>query len=110
MKSLRVLGLKNCFLRTVPSFLGGLESLESLNLESNDILQIHDPLDFLIDGCPRLREVTLAKKLRSAGTFRWTGVTIFPRVVTQWTPESLVRIEAFKAKLRAKNPDAKVSF
>ena len=83
--------LSYCDLRTVPSFLGGLESLEILDLYNNNDLQIDAPLVFLIEGYPRLRKADTSKD-------------------KNWTPESMAHVEAFKAKLRAKNPDAKVLF
>ena len=46
MRSLRVLGLDFCGLRTVPAFVS-----EALDLYWNDF-QIGAPLDFLIEGCP----------------------------------------------------------
>ena len=93
MKSLRVLSLASCNLRIVPAFVGELESLEALDLSWNNF-QIDAPLDFLIKGCPRLREVALR---------RWPYEG--PR-----TPESLVHLGAFKAKLLAGNPNAKVVY
>ena len=91
MKSLRVLDLSFCCLRAVPAFVGELESLEIFYLCDNDHLQIHAPLDFLVEGCPRLREVILCKSRNRV-----------------WDPASLERVEAFKAKLCAKNPGAEV--
>ena len=93
MKSLRVLSLASCNLRIVPAFVGELESLEALDLSWNNF-QIDAPLDFLIKCCPRLREVALR---------RWPYEG--PR-----TPESLVHLGAFKAKLLAGNPNAKVVY
>ena len=61
MKSLRHLRLGRCGLRTVPSFVGGLQSLEVLALFFNDV-QIDATLDILIKGCPRLRSVILGKR------------------------------------------------
>ena len=58
MKSLRFLDLKFCGLRAVPASIGELESLEDLDLSSYYSAQIYAPLDFLIQGCPRLREVS----------------------------------------------------
>ena len=92
LRSLRVLDLHYCDLRTVPAFLGKLKSLEILRLNYNNDLQIDAPLDFLIEGCPRLREIRLEK-----------GFYMSP-----WTPRSLAHLEAFQAKLRAKNPNARV--
>ena len=89
MKSLRVLNLSSCYLRAVPAFVGELESLEVLNLAWSDFEIDATTLEFLISGCPRLREAKLDK----------------PK-----TPESRAHLEAFKARLRAENPDAKVSF
>ena len=94
MKSLRKLYLRRCGLGTVPAFVGKLESLEVLDLGSNDNLQIDVPLDFLIKGCSHLRAVDLEK--RPDGR--------------PWTPQSLARLEAFKARLLAQNPVAKVEY
>ena len=94
MKALRELFLSFCDLRAVPAFVGALESLAILDLSDNFPLQIHAPLDFLIEGCPMLCEVRLQKE---SG---WVP----------WTPESLTHLKAFKAKLLAKNPDAKVFY
>ena len=47
-------------------------------------------LDFLIEGCPRLRNVLVLRVLA--------------------TPEEFAHLEAFKAKLLTKNPNAKVWF
>ena len=91
MKSLRVLILSHCGLRTVPAFVGELESLELLDLSYNDV-QIDATLDSLIKGCPRLREVWLCSGLHSA----------------TWTPATRAQLEVFKARLRAENPNAKV--
>jgi len=91
MKSLRELCLARCGLRAFPASVGELESLEVLNLSYNSKLQIDAPLDFLIEGCPRLRWVSC-----SGGRGR--------------TPEARAHLEAFKAKLLARNPEAKVSF
>ena len=85
LKSLRELVLSFCDLRAVPADIGELESLEVLSLSYNDHLQIHAPLDFLVEGCPRLREVSICKA----------------RYRAPWTPESLEHLEAFKAKLGA---------
>ena len=87
--SLRVLALSDCGLRTIPAFVGELESLVVLDLFGDDF-QINSPLDFLIKGCPRLRELKLYKEQGTA----------------PWTPESRAHLEAFKAKLLAKNPNA----
>ena len=76
-------------LRTVPAFVGELESLKRLDLSGNE-LQIYATLDVLIKGCPRLREVKL---------FEMSN-----------TPESRAHLEAFKAKRPAKNPNAKVRY
>jgi hypothetical protein len=89
LKSLRALVLSHCGLRTVPSFVGGLQSLERLALFDNDE-QICATLDILIEGCPCLRQVRLSDRCSS------------------WTPESRAHLEAFKARLLAKNPNAKV--
>ena len=94
MKSLRELRINDCGLRTVPAFLGELESLEVLDVTYNDHLQIDAPLDFLIKGCSHLRAVDLEK--RPDGR--------------PWTPQSLARLEAFKARLLAQNPVAKVEY
>ena len=94
LKALRELFLGFCDLRAVPAFVGELESLAILDLSDNNPLQIHAPLDFLIEGCPRLREVQLGKAHSR----------------DPWTPESLTHLKAFKAKLLAKNPDAKVFY
>ena len=89
LKSLRVLDLSHCGLRTVPSFVGGLQSLERLALFENDE-QICATLDILLEGCPCPRQVRLSDRCSS------------------WTPESRAHLEAFKARLLAKNPNAKV--
>ena len=86
MRSLRDLRLSRCGLRTVPAFVGELESLEILDLSSNDFL-IDAPLDFLVEGCPGLSYVNLGEPNN---------------------PESRAHGIAFKAKLLAKNPDATV--
>ena len=90
MESLRVLNLSSCGLRAVPAFVGELESLESLDLCNNYALQIDAPLDFLIRGCPRLREVNL--------------VLNSPYINSKFR----AHIKAFKARLLAENPNAKV--
>jgi len=90
LKSLRVLDLSHCGLRTVPSFVGGLQSLERLALFDNDEQICGATLDILIEGCPCLRQVRLSDRYSS------------------WTPESRAHLEAFKARLLAKNPNAKV--
>ena len=90
MKSLRYRELADCGLRTVAPFVGELESLEILDLFHND-LQIEAKLYFMIKVCPCLREVRLSK-----------------RDYAPWTPESRAHLRAFKAKLLAKNPNAKV--
>jgi len=89
MKSLRVLDLSHCGLRTVPAFVGELQSVERRILFDNDE-QICATLDILIEGCPCLRQVRLSDRYSS------------------WTPESRAHLEAFKARLLAKNPNAKV--
>ena len=61
-----------------------------LDLSENDDLQIDAPLDFLIMGCPFLREIWLCTDTSAA----------------PWTPASLAHLKAFEAKLRAKNPRA----
>ena len=95
MKSLRELNLSFCRrLSTVPAFVGELESLESLDLSWNRELQIDAPLDFLIKGCPRLRNVRMYK---GGGAY-------------SWTPQSLAHLEAFVAKLLEKNPNAVVCY
>jgi hypothetical protein len=93
MKSPRLLDLRRCGLHAVPAFVGELESLERLDLSYHH-LEIDAPLDFLIEGCPRLREVRLGSGL----------------VPAPWTPETLAHLEAFEAKLLAKNPNAKVIY
>ena len=75
-------------LRTVPARVGELESLEVLDLGGNDDLQIDAPLDFLIKGCPRLREVRL---------FKWAP----------WTPESRAHLGGFIRKLFVETRTAK---
>ena len=87
MKSLRHLRLGRCGLRTVPAFVGGLQSLEVLALFFND-LQIDATLDILIKGCPRLRSVILGKRSGAAS----------------WTLKSREHLKAFKEKLLAKDP------
>jgi len=95
MKSLRVLYLEPCRLRTVPFFSSELESLEALDVSCTDDLEIDAPLDFLIRRCPRLRLVRLYKKDQGG----------------PWgSPESRGHLGAFEAKLLAQNPDAKVEF
>jgi len=89
MKSLRLLDLAFCGLRIVPAFVGGLESLEILGL-SRELQVDAATFDVPIEGCPRLREVELHKKSDEA----------------PWTPEALAHLEAFKAKLLAKKPNA----
>ena len=93
LKSLRHLGLNGCF-RSVPAPVRKFKSLERLGLGFHADAQIGAPLDFLIEGCPRLREVDLRKR-RGHGS---------------WTPESLALLEGFKTKLLAKNPSARVWF
>ena len=88
MRFLRELNLGNCALRAVPAFVSELESLEVLDLSDNDP-QICATLDFLLMGCPRLRELRLD----------------WPK-----TPESRAHLEAFKANLLAKNPNAEVLY
>ena len=95
LRSLRIVNLVGCAFETVPAFLGELQSLELLDLSSNDDLQIVVPLDFLVEGCPRLREVNLRK-----GRAPWSP----------WTPESRAHLEAFKPRLLAKNLNAKVKY
>ena len=92
--SLRDLNLRYCGLRAVPAFVGELESLESLDLSLNELQIDATTLDFLIERCPRLRVVKLQKRFRAA----------------PWTPESRAHLEAFKARLLAKNPNAKVLY
>ena len=93
LKSLRELNLYYCGLRAVPAFVGKLKSLEDLELSfAHDDAQIAAQLDSLIEGCPRLRKVVLYKE-RNRGP---------------WTPKSLTDLAAFKARLLAKNPSAKV--
>ena len=78
MKSLRHLRLGRCGLRTVPSFVGGLQSLEVLNLAEHVDLQVDATFELLIEGCPRLRELILPK-----------GTSTQP-----WTPESRAHLKA----------------
>jgi len=78
MKSLRNLDLGGCGLRTVPSFVGGLQSLEVLNLAENVDLQVDATFELLIEGCPRPRELILPK-----------GTSTQP-----WTPESRAHLKA----------------
>ena len=88
MRSLRMLKMYWCNLRRVPAFVVELKSLECLELGYNESLQIDaSTLDSLIEGGPRLRYVNLG------GT---------------QNPEVLALLEAFKAKLKAKNPKAEV--
>ena len=91
LQSLRDLYLCHCGLRAVPAFVGVLKLLEVLDLSFNGE-GICASLDFLIKGCPLLHEVRLLK-----------GPEEGP-----WSSASLKLVEAFRAKLRAKNPDAKV--
>ena len=93
LKSLRRLSLNGCF-RSVPARVSKFKSLESLRLAFHADAQIGAPLDFLIEGCPRLREVELRKRTDEG----------------PWTPESLALLEGFKTKLLAKNPSAEVTF
>ena len=93
MKSLRHLRLGRCGLRTVPAFVGGLQSLEVLALFFNDV-QIDATLDILIKGCPRLRSVILGKRSGAAS----------------WTLKSREHLKAFKEKLLAKDPNAVVEY
>ena len=93
MKYLRVLVLSHCGLGTVLVFVGELKSLEILDLTYND-LQNDAPLDFLIKGFPRLRQIWLRERPGAP-----------PR-----TPALLAHLEAFKAKLLAQNPDAEVIY
>ena len=78
---------------TVPVFVGELKSLEILDLSYND-LQNDAPLDFLIKGFPRLRQIWLRERPGAP-----------PR-----TPALPAHLEAFKAKLLAQNPDAEVIY
>ena len=94
LRSLRDLNLSFCRLRAVPAFVGELEALEVLDLSGNDGLQFTAPLDYLVTGCPRLREVRLGKG----------------RVRDPWTPGSRTHLAAFKARLLAENAKAKVVF
>jgi hypothetical protein len=91
LKSLRVLNLRCCGLRSLPAFIGELRSLEMLDLSFNDF-QIDDTIDVLIKGCPLLREIGLYKGLRTV----------------PWAPESRAHLEVFKAKLHVENPKVKV--
>jgi len=93
MKSLRELGLSYCGFRAVPAFVGGLQSLEILYLRRNDE-QIYATLDVLIEGCPRLHKVGLYRD----------------SVEGPLSPESWAHLEAFEAKLLAKDPNAVVIF
>ena len=79
-------------LRTFPAFIGELESLEILDLRYNDFEVDAAALDALLKRCRRLCDVHLTKP---AGP---------------WTAESLAHLGAFKAKLFAENPNAKVSY
>jgi len=94
LRSLESLKLSWNRLSSLPKELGELKSLEVLDLYRNNDLQVDAPLDFLLEGCPRLREVRLDKDYYGK---------------VRWTPESLAHLEAFKAMLRAKNPRAKVT-
>ena len=89
MGSLQVLALSYCGLRAVPAFVGELQSLERLDLSYND-QQIFATLDILIEDCPRLRDVWL--------------------YTAAYSPESQAHLEAFKAKLLAKIPNARVFY
>ena len=91
MRSLREHNLAHCYLRTIPAFIGKLESLEVLDPSWNSIEIDAATLDSLFQGCPRLREVDFF-----AGVLR--------------TPESRAHIEAFAVKLRARNPNAMVRY
>ena len=58
MNSLRDLLLHDCGLRAIPAFVGDLPSLERLTVDAEDNTQVGvQALDFLLEGCPRLREV-----------------------------------------------------
>ena len=92
LKSLRHLSLQGHF-RSVPAPVSKFKSLESLGLAFHADAQIGAPLDFLIEGCPRLRCVYLRKR-RGDGS---------------WTRESLVLFEGFKKKLLAKDLRAEVT-
>ena len=78
---------------TVPAFIGELKSLEVLDLNFNDE-QIYATLEFLIEGCPRLREVRLMK---------WPNTE-------PGTPESLTHLRAFKTSLLERNLNAVVIY
>ena len=79
MTSPRHLNIQSCGLLTVPAFVGELASLEIFNL-SESHQQISAPLGFLIQGCPRLREVRMNKSVPST---------------PPWTRESRAHLEAF---------------
>jgi len=91
MMSLRELYLNNCGLRRVPAFVRELSSFELIWLDKNRHLQIDAPLEDLVECYPRLHVVKTKKEL--GGT---------------WNPQSLAHLEAFKAKLLAKNPSVEV--
>ena len=93
MTYLRELNLSACGLYAIPPFVGKLKSLEVLEISANG-LEIDAPLDFLIEGCPRLREVTLPK-----------GPSTPPRTPGSWT-----HLKAFKTKLLAENQNVKMTF
>ena len=82
--SARHLDLSLYVLRAIPAFVGKLESLEVLDLSWN-YFRVDAPLDFLIEGCPLLLELRLPYYFAP-----------FPHA------------QASKAKLLARNPDAKV--
>jgi Leucine-rich repeat (LRR) protein len=56
LTSLRDFRLDYCGLRAVPAFVGKLKELEELDLFGN-MEEIYSTIDFLIEGCPCLREV-----------------------------------------------------
>ena len=90
MKSLRRLDLCRCNLRAIPAFVRELGSLEILGLEGNRKLQIDaSDVDFLLEGCPRLRDVSFA-------------------FGASWTPTSRSQIQSLASKLQARIPDARV--
>ena len=86
MESLRVVNLSRCRLRSVPAFIGKLKSLEVLDLSYN-LVMICSTLDFLIEGCPSLREMRPREGYLAA----------------YWTSE-LEHLEAFEARMLVENP------
>lgn len=88
---LRKISLAEANLEFVPRALAGATSLEEIDLSSNYRLQVEEPLEFLLEGLPRLRVLNLTRDRPFSAT-------------------SLANLEAFRERLRARNPDAQVLF